>query len=233
MSLVLEAWQWLTAPASWQGSGSIPQRLLEHVAITAVVVGIAVAIAVPAGVLVGHRRRGGGPLVVLTGAARSVPTLGVLTLLALWMGIGLAAPIIALVLLAVPPVLAAAYSGVAAVGADVADSARAIGMSTGQVVRRVEMPLASMTIAGGVQTAAVQVVSTATLAAYTADACLGRFIFTCQKICDYAQLIGGSVLVIALALVIEGIFVVIRRALAGRLPAPRFSNRETSIERTV
>lgn len=139
-------------------------------------------------------------------AGRAIPTLGLLTLLGLWIGIGVTAPVLALIVLAAPPLLAGAYSGVTSVEAATVKAARAIGMSKPQIIFSVEVPLAFPLIMGGVRSAVVQVVATATLAAYTADTGLGRFIFSGLKTRDYGEMIGGSLLVIALALVLEAVF---------------------------
>jgi osmoprotectant transport system permease protein len=220
MSLWNEALVWLLDPATWTGAGGIPQRFAQHVAITLGVLAIASVIALPLGVLIGHRRSGGGVVVVLAGAARAIPTLGLLTLLGLGIGIGLGAPVVALVILAIPPLLTGAYSGIGSTDPATVDAARAIGLSEWQIVRGVELPLAAPIIVGGVRSATLQVVATATLAAYTADAGLGRFIFAGLKTRDYGELIGGSVLVIVLALALDGCFALTLRVLNRRSPAP-------------
>lgn len=206
MELFTVTWAWLSDPAEWSGAGSIPQRLVEHLAVTLVVVGIAAAIAIPLGVLIGHYQVGGNLVSAIVGAGRAIPTLGLLTLLGLWIGIGVTAPMIALIVLAAPPLLAGAYSGVTSVEAITVKAARAIGMSEFQIIRSVELPLASPLIIGGIRSAVVQVVATATLAAYTADVGFGRYIFSGLKTRDYGEMIGGALLVIALALVLETVF---------------------------
>lgn len=112
MNLFAEALAWLSDGANWAGSGGIPARIGEHLWVSFLAVAIAAVIALPAGLLIGHTRRGVGAIGALTGAARALPTLGVLTVFALWLGIGLAAPLVALVVLAIPSLLAGAYSGV-------------------------------------------------------------------------------------------------------------------------
>ncbi|GAB3593372.1 Choline transport system permease protein OpuBB [Corynebacterium faecale] len=206
MELLNVTWAWLSDPAEWSGAGSIPQRLVEHLAVTLVVVTIAAAIAIPLGVLIGHYRVGGNLVSAIVGAGRAIPTLGLLTLLGLWIGIGVTAPMIALIVLAAPPLLAGAYSGVTSVEAITVKAARAIGMSEFQIIRSVELPLASPLIIGGIRSAVVQVVATATLAAYTADVGFGRYIFSGLKTRDYGEMIGGALLVIALALLLETVF---------------------------
>jgi osmoprotectant transport system permease protein len=151
-----------------------------------------------------------------------LPTLGLLTLVALWIGIGLGAPYVALTILAIPPILAGAYTGFEAVDRVTVDAARAVGMSEWQIVTKVEIPLGLPLLIGGIRSATLQVVATATLAAYIADFGLGRYLFAGLKTRDYSEMLGGSILVILLALVLEGLFALIQRfviprgVLAGR-----------------
>lgn len=203
MNLLLEAAAWLADPSHWSGPGSVPIRLVEHLWVTAVVVGAAAVVAIPTGVWVGHTGRGRTAVVAFAGAARAIPTLGLLTLLGLWLGIGLGAPLLALVVLAVPSLLAGAYSGVESVDGTTTSAARAIGMSEWQIVTRVELPLAAPVILGGVRAATLQVIATATLAAYIADTGLGRYLFNGLKSRDYAQMLAGALLVTLVALLFE------------------------------
>lgn len=203
MNHFLAAGGWLADPANWVGASGIPQRLLEHVALTLVALLVAALIALPTGMAVGHARRGAAVLGAVTGAARAIPTLGLLTLLGLWLGIGVEAPMIALVVLAIPSLLAGTYSGVQAIDPHIPAAARAIGMNPLQVVFRVELPLALPVIVGGIRAATLQLVATATLAAYTADTGLGRYLFSGLKTQNYAEMLGGAILVILVALALE------------------------------
>ena len=215
MNLLLDGIAWILDPANWTGVGSIPERIGQHLVITAVVLVIASLIALPIGGLVGHTGRGKEFAVTVSGGLRALPTLGLLTLFALWLGIGLQAPIIALVILALPPLLAGAYAGLESVDRRTIDDARAMGMRESQIVGKVELPLGMPIVVGGIRSATLQIVATATLAAYVADFGLGRFIFAGLKTRDYAEMLGGSILVILLALVVDGCF-----ALAQRLVVP-------------
>jgi osmoprotectant transport system permease protein len=120
------------------------------------------------------------------------------------------APYVALTVLAIPPILAGAYTGFQAIDRTTIDAARAVGMSEGQIVRLVEMPLGLPLLIGGLRSATLQIVATATLAAYVADFGLGRFLFTGLKTRDYGEMLGGSILVILLALALEGAFALVR-----------------------
>lgn len=220
MSLTAQTWAWLTDPGHWTGDGGILQRMGEHLVITAVAIVVAAAVALPLGVLVGHTRRGAGVVGALVGAARSVPTLGLLTLFGLALGIGVTAPVLALVVLAIPSLLAGAYAGVQAVDPALPAAARAVGLSPRQVVTRVELPLALPVVVGGIRAATLQVVATATLAAYTADVGLGRYLFIGLKSRDYPQMLAGAVLVTALALLLELVLAGAQRLAITRVADP-------------
>jgi len=211
MSLFLDAFAWLSDPANWSGPGSIPQRTAEHVWISAVVLMFAAVIALPLGGWIGHTGRGRDVAVAVSGGLRALPTLGVLTLFGLWLGIGLAAPVLALVILAIPPLLAGAYAGLESVDRRTIDAARAMGMRELQVVGKVELPLGMPIVVGGIRSATLQIIATATLAAYIADEGLGRFIFEGLKTRNYGEMLGGSILVILLALVVDGAFALTQR----------------------
>lgn len=220
MNLLLEALAWLVDPANWVGPDTIPTRIAQHLAITAAAIALAAALALPAGLLIGHTRRGAGVVGAVTGAARAVPTLGLLTLFGLALGIGVQAPLLALVVLAIPSLLGGTYAGVQAVDQATSQAASAIGMNPVQVLLRVELPLASPIIIGGLRAATLQVVATATLAAYTADLGLGRYLFAGLKSRDYPEMLGGALLVTALALLLETILGGCQRLAATRLAAP-------------
>jgi osmoprotectant transport system permease protein len=216
MNLLIEAFAWIADPAHLTGPNGIPTRLVQHLAISLVVLVIASVIAIPLGYLIGHTGRGRSLAVSLTGGFRALPTLGLLIILALWLGIGVEAPVIALVVLAVPPILAGAYSGFEAIDRRTIDSARAVGMTERQIVGKVEVPLGLPLLIGGLRSAALQVIATATLADYVGAGGLGRFIFVGLKSNDYPQMLAGSVLVIALALLSEGIFAIIQKLVVPR-----------------
>ncbi|WP_313678826.1 ABC transporter permease [Corynebacterium stationis] len=223
MNLVAQAWQWLTDPAHWTGIAGIPNRLAEHVTVTFAALVVAAIIAIPAGLIIGHTRRGAAVVGAITGGVRAIPTLGLLTLLGLWLGIGIEAPFIALVVLAIPSLLVGAYSGVEAIDTHTPKAAQAIGMRPAQVLLTVELPLALPVIVGGLRAATLQLVATTTLAAYTADTGLGRYIFSGLKTRDYAEMLGGAALVIVVAVILELILATCQR-LAQRVALPASHN---------
>lgn len=201
--IVDDAIDWLRDSAQWSGDGSIPQRLAEHVGITFLTVFIAAFIAIPVGVVIGHTHRGKALVVGFAGALRAIPSLGLLTLVGIYVGIGLSAPLVSLAILAIPSLLAGSYAGVESVDRQTVDAARAIGMSESQIVWKVELPLSLPVIVGGIRAATLQVVATATLAAYIADYGLGRYVFSGIKGGDYSPMLGGAILVTLLAIFLE------------------------------
>ena len=195
--------EWFLAAENWSGPQGAGNRIVEHVGLVAVVVLIVSVIALPLGSWTGHTRLGRSWVVASTGAARAVPTLGLLTIFALWLGIGLGAPVIALVVLGLPSLLTATDAGIAEVDPEVVSAARATGLTEWQLLTRVELPLAAPVIVGGLRSTVLQVVSTATLAAYITDIGLGRYIFSGLKSRDYPEMFAGAALVMALSIGLE------------------------------
>jgi osmoprotectant transport system permease protein len=217
MGVFAAAWSWLTDARNWSGDGGALDLLGEHVYLTAVCLGIAAAIALPVAVWLGHIGRGGPLAVNLSNVGRAVPTFAVLVLLMLTplatYGDGNLPTIVALVLFAVPPLLTNAYVGMREADREVVEAARGMGMSGGQLLFRVELPLAYPLLMTGVRSAAVQVVATATLAAMVGGGGLGRIITAGFNTYDTAQVVAGAVLVAALALLVEVGMIVLGRAL--------------------
>ncbi|MEO7586647.1 MAG: ABC transporter permease subunit [Arachnia sp.] len=211
----VDAFAWLLDPVNWAGANGIPTRVLEHLWYCLLALVLALVIAVPAGLYIGHTGRGRAVAIGLTGALRALPSLGLLTLLAVTMSLGLRLAIvpstIVLAILAIPPLLAAAYSGVEAVDPEIVDGARATGLNEWQIVGRVEVPLAAPLLVGGLRSAVLQVIATATLSAFLGLGGLGRYILDGQAVADYTRMLGGAILVIALALIIDGAILLLRR----------------------
>lgn len=212
MSLFSDALAWIADGAHWGGPGGIDHRILQHLVVTFAAVAISAVLAQPLGVLIGHTGRGRLAVVGLAGAVRAVPTLGLLTLLGLALGIGIQAPLLALVALGFPSLLAGAYAGIESADRGAVDAARAVGMSEWQLVTRVEIPLGAEVILGGIRAATLQIVATATLAAYISDTGLGRYLFAGLKSRDYAQMLAGALLVAALALLLDLLMAGLQRA---------------------
>ena len=198
----------------WTGAMGLGTLTVQHVGYSLLGVGLSALIGVPLGWWVGHTGKGRGLAVVVSGAVRALPTLGLITLFGLALGIGLRAPLLALVILALPSVLAGAYTGIEAADRVAVDGARASGMSEAQVLARVEIPLGAPQLVGGLRSAGLQVIATATLAAYTGAGGLGRLMFLGLKTQDYTSMLVASFLVVVLALVSEAVFSLVQRAVA-------------------
>ncbi|WP_010202935.1 ABC transporter permease [Salinibacterium sp. PAMC 21357] len=215
MNLLLEAIQWLFSPERLEGSNPIPLRLEEHLFYTFVSVAAAALVAIPLGFYIGHTGKGRDLAVGLSGAARALPSFGLILFLVLLIGVvdvqlQLAA-ITAFVLLAIPSILAGAYAGIEAVDRRVIDAARAVGMTEWQILWKVEMPIGLPLLIGGLRAATLQVVATATLAAYVGLGGLGIYIFRGLPLQRYDEMLGSALLIAALALVLDGIFALIQQ----------------------
>ncbi len=226
---------WLFDPANWTGSGGIPARLVEHLGYVALAMIIALVIALPVGAWVGHTGRGGFLVVGSANALRALPTLGVLILLVTPFGLSIIGPLIALVVLAVPPLLAGTYAGGRNVDPAVVDAARGMGMRGGEVLWRVELPNALPLIIGGVRSAVLQVISTATIAAYVGLGGLGRYIFDGLAQRDFPQMIGGSLLVALLAIVVDLLLAALQKVIVspGLQAVPRSGPRRLRAVPTI
>jgi len=206
-----QAWNWLTTSAHWSGADGIPHRLLEHLGYSVLALAIAALIALPLGALIGHTGRGGFVVVSFANLARAVPTLGLLLLVVTITSIGLTPVIIPLIALAMPPILVNTFEGIRGVDADIKDAAKGMGMRGPGVLMKAEIPIAMPLILLGLRTAAIQVVATATIAAYAGIGGLGRYIVDGLSRKDYPSVVGGSVLVVLLAVAVQLLFIGIRR----------------------
>jgi osmoprotectant transport system permease protein len=211
------AWNWLKAPAQWHGSDGIPIRVLQHLGYSGLSLLVAALIALPLGVWIGHTGKGGVVVVNIANAWRAIPTLGLLVLMVILIGFSILAWLIPLVVLAIPPILINAYEGVAGVDPGLRDAARGMGMTGWQSLRKVELPVALPLIMLGLRTGAIFVVATATIAAEIGLGGLGRYIIDGLSQSNYAEVAGGAVLVVLLALIVQVIFVILRFVV---VPAP-------------
>ena len=203
MNFLHQALAYIFTAANWAGPSGLTARILEHLTYTAVAVVFSALIAIPLGMLVGHTGRGTFLVVSGVNALRALPTLGVLLLGVLLWGLGLVPPTIALMLLGIPPLLAGTYAGIANVDADVVDAARAMGMTESRILLRVETPIAMPLILGGLRTATLQIVATATVAAYASLGGLGRYLIDGIKIRQFYLALVGALMVTVLALLLD------------------------------
>lgn len=217
MTDIFAAFAWLFSPANWSGASGIPVRLGEHLAYSALTLLLAVVIAIPIGLAIGHTGRLRGFAVGVSGAFRAIPTLGLVIYLAVALAdFTIVPPLIALTILAIPPVLAGAYSGVESVDDRTVDAARAMGMTEFQILTKVELPLALPLLIGGVRSAALQVIATWTVAAILPVGGLGRYLIDGLAVQNYPEMLSGSILVVALALVVDGLFALVQRFVVPR-----------------
>jgi osmoprotectant transport system permease protein len=210
--------EWLSDPAHWTGPDGVPARTLQHVWYSAVALLIASVVAIPAGLLIGHTGRGRFLVVNLAGAARAIPSLGLLFIMVLFLGPRLSGDaaflwpsLVVLIVLAIPPILSGAYAGVEGVDPAARDAARGMGMTGAEVLAKVEAPCALPLVFSGVRSAALQVVATATIAAIVGLGGLGRFLIDGQSVRDFPQMASGAVLVAVLALLVDLLFAVVQR----------------------
>ncbi|HEY5249006.1 MAG TPA: ABC transporter permease [Dermatophilaceae bacterium] len=214
---------WLADSAHWQGSDGILARLIEHLAYSLTAVIIAALIAIPLGLYIGHTGRGRFFVVNLTGAARAIPSLGLLFLAVLWIGpkfsgdVAFLAPAgLVLVVLAIPPILSGAYAGVEGVDPQARDAAKGMGMRGTEVLRHVELPCAMPLIMSGIRSATLQVIATATIAAVVGLGGLGRFLIDGLAVRDPPQTAAGAVLVALLALAVDMVLALVQRLVVSR-----------------
>jgi osmoprotectant transport system permease protein len=218
VSLVDQTIAWLTNPLHWSGPNGIPIRLLEHLEISAAAFVIAVAIALPIGLAVGHTGRGATVAVNLANLGRAVPSLAVIGLVvpftqAIDPGLGFTfyPTLIGLVVLVLPPILVNAYAGVAGVDRDLIEAALGMGMRERQILGSIEIPISLPVIMAGLRLAAVTIVATANLGAIFAYGGLGRYLVDGIAQNDDGQLFGGVVLAAGLTLITEAVFALLQR----------------------
>lgn len=211
MDTLQQTFDWLTTADNWTSDGGILQRLWEHLQYSALAVAIAIVIALPLGLVIGHTGRAESGTFMATGAARAIPTLGLLVLLGRWYPLKAWPVIVVLVVLAIPPILANTTAGIRGVEPATRDAAKGMGMKPHQVLSDVEVPLAAPLILAGIRSASLQVIATATIAAYAGLGGLGRFIIDGFAVSDDAQVYGASVVVASLALASELAFVLLQR----------------------
>lgn len=214
MNLFAEAFAWLFSPQRLQGQYALPVLLGEHLYYTALSVAIAAAIALPAGWLIGHTGKGREIAVAVSGAARAVPSFGLLVLLVLLLGVlrtPLAA-VITFVLLAIPSLLAGAYTGFEAIDRRTVDAARAVGMTEWQIFTKVELPLGMPLLVGGIRSALLQVIATVTIGAYVNLGGLGWPIIQGIPLRRFDQVLAGALLVAVLALIVDLLLALAQRA---------------------
>jgi osmoprotectant transport system permease protein len=222
MSYFSQGILWLNDPLNWTNPGGLLDRLVEHLVISFWAVLLACAIGWPIGIWLGHRGRGGPAVVTVANLTLAIPTLALLTILPLTpLGFGKPPVIVALAVFAVPPLLANAYTGLRSVDPETREAAKGMGLSGGQLLRQVELPLAVPYLAAGLRTATVQVVATVALAAFVNGGGLGEIISAGFGIGmsngGGGQIVAGGLVVALLALLVEALLAGVQRLVT---PAP-------------
>jgi len=202
---------WFTDPGNWAGSNGIPNRITEHLVLSGVAMAIALVVALPAGLAIGHTGRATRAAIAIAGLGRAIPSYALLILSVGFLGLGIASALPALVLLAIPPILVNSATAIRDVDRDTVEAGRAMGMTELTVLRDVELPPALPIVIAGVRVATLQVIATATLAALVAGGGLGRYIVDGFALQDNKRLLAGAILVAALALVTQAAFTVLER----------------------
>ena len=205
MNLFEEAIAWIFSPDRLGDNSPLPELIAQHLYYTLVSVAIAAVIAIPVGYYIGHTGRGRNFAIGISGAARAVPSFGLILLLVIVMGVTAKteAAIIAFVLLAIPSILAGAYAGIESIDPVVIDAARASGMTEWQILWKVEIPLGSLLLLGGVRAAVLQVVATVVLAAYIGLGSLGLPILQGLALRRFDEMLGAALVIMALAIALD------------------------------
>ncbi len=223
MNLVSETIAWLTDATHWSGPNGIAIRLFEHVSISAVSLVIALAIAMPVGLYIGHTKRGASIAVNVANLGRALPSLAVIAIVLPitaaidpQAGFRVYPTVVAMVVLGVPPILVNTYTGISQVQPDIVEAARGQGVAGRQILTGVELPLAVPVVVTGIRSAAVQILATATLGAIFGFGGLGRYLVDGIAQNDTGQIFGGVALVAGLVMVTELGFAVVQRLMTPR-----------------
>jgi osmoprotectant transport system permease protein len=211
MNALHQLFVWFNDPANWQGTNGVPARVLEHLILWAWTMSIACLIAVPGGLLLGRSRRSGTATINMANIGRAIPSFAVIVIGVVWFGIGNVPVVLALVLLAIPPIFTFTFTGVREVDAATVESARGMGMTEARILRSVQVPLALPLILNGIRLSSTAVIATAPLAAIVAGGGLGRYIVDGFAIRDFAEVGAGVTLVVGLVLLNELGFSVLMR----------------------
>lgn len=194
------------------GPGEVFQKLASHLKVSGAAFAVAVLVALPVGVWLGHRGRGEGAAIAIGNAGRAVPELALIAFLVAFVGVGFLNVTIALAVLGIPPILTNAFVGVSQVDRTAVEAARGMGMTDWGVIRRVELPLAVPTIFTGLRTSAINIIATATIATVAGETTLGDFIIN-RNVFGDAGVLAGAMLVAGLAITVELVLSGIQRLL--------------------
>ena len=216
MSFFNSVLTWLAQPEHWQGVDGIPNRVAEHLLMSGVALVLAILIALPLGIALGHTGKGAIVAINIANVGRALPSLALLALclplaFALGLGLGFWPTMFALVPLGIPPIVTNSYVGLRAIDRDIIEVARGMGMRDRQVLRSTEIPIAAPIIIAGIRNSAVAIVATATLGAVVASGGLGRYIVDGLARQEETRIFVGALLVALLAILVEVAFAVFER----------------------
>lgn len=219
----MNLFSYLTDPAKWGGGDGMGRRLLEHLTYSGLALLLAAVIAIAVGIAIGHTRRGNVVVAGISNATRAIPTLGLLVLVVVWLGTGIGPVVIALAVLAIPPILNSTVAGFRTADPSAVFAAKAMGMTPWQVIRQVELPLSLPLIISGLRSASLQVIATATVAALAGSDGLGRLVVDGQRrgAGGYPEMFAGALLVALLAIVVDVLLGTLAWALGRRGRGPR------------
>lgn len=224
MKTIWEGVQWLVDPDNWGGRNGIGHAVVQQLWYSFVATAIAVAVGLPVGLAVGHTGRGRLVVANVAGVWRAIPTVGVVTIVFRWQPLSVWPVLVALVILAIPPIVLNTVAGLDSVPHDVRDAARGMGLTGWQELWQVEVPNGLPLILAGIRSAANQVIATATIAGFVGLGTLGVFMFSASSTQRYDVLAGASIAVIVIVLLVEALFALLQRTLVSegvRARAPR------------
>ncbi len=233
MNDIADGFHWLTAADHWWGPSGIARRLGEHLWYSLFATALAIAIALPIGLFIGHTGRGRFLASNAANLLRAVPTIGVVSLIFTWRPLSVYPTLVALTILAIPPIVLNTAAGIDSVEPEARLAARATGHSGWQVLTKVELPCALPLVLAGVRSAANQVLATATVAGFFGLGGLGRFLFTGLGTQHYDVVYGAAFLVIALVLLVEIAFALLQRTIVSPGLRTGKSRRVRAIPNTI
>jgi osmoprotectant transport system permease protein len=213
VSTILDGLGWLTTADNWTGRNGIGRAVLQHVWYSLLATVAATAIALPVGLVIGHTGRGRFVAANVSGLWRAIPTIGVVTLVFRWQPLSVWPVLVALVVLAIPPIVLNTVAGIDSVPADVRDAATGMGLTGRQALVQVEIPNALPLILAGIRSATNQVIATVSVAGFVGLGTLGVFIFSASRTSRGDIMAGASIAIILLVLIVEGLFALLQRVL--------------------
>ena len=203
MNFLRDVLVWFNDPLNWRGADGVPNRVFEHLVLTFSALAIACLLALPAGIALGRSRRKGSVAINIANIGRAIPSFAVIALGVIWLGIGFRPALIAMVLLAVPPIFTLTFTAVREVDQATVDAARGMGMTEGRLLRRVQLPIARPLMLNGIRLSTAAIIATATLAALVGWGGLGRYIVDGQSVQDNVTVVAGAVVVALLSILTE------------------------------